>query len=1572
MEILLNDESVTFNPNVVDQAHGVYIAQSCINNINVGATHLEISDGHTLIRPNKEMLENFRSTISEMRDDMDILTPLLDYSKNVRFDTCSLKPIDSRTFRSFLQQHLNGGLDQVAGFEYLHLSLCTLQNSDIHLEFPFTSGYDMCHILSLQLPLILYKIFNDETKRATLFTRNEAGGWRPFMYMYVKLSFYYATLKRNFTHGIGDGGVYCRIPIRYNIQLRQWSIPRPHLIYDFLVESINHKYEINDEIRIARAAPGIEILDIAENPLESRPINSNDANYGFNMGNFNVLYFRPLIIFDTFNDDLRVDLGENNELYRLITNDLVAVNALYDIRSSTTSNSMGMPSIAYYNGILHAAPQAPIAREYYDHTMTDGVIPLITGKRYFRKHDLLYSNASPVLPNELTVYGTNRDVYAYKLHQTDDMTALRELTYIGGGRMFRVNEVPEDIPIFEQEHEVEPPKKRIRRAKRKLPQRERRTPERIVEHRIRSRTHHNLRQNPSKKQKYGKKAFKFTEKIEDELILKSYLCNREGACGLVALVATNEEKIETLLNLKHRRDVDQIIEKLMKIYKINESKGTCSDQLLRISNDAKISAKFFDSDRRLLAESRRCITHPFEEIFNFILKDEHWFHCEQILPEKFSHFEKDEITTIPSERYYSVKKLNSKHDISFEKRDVLTFDAETDNDYTLSDPDEQNVMHINTIHYMYHSQGKIIEEKTFCKGIDGCSDPLDNFAKKIFEIVERRWSARMNEPGLPNWRLPLYICAFNGGGFDFQFIIRYFCESKLFKNSNYRIPSIRPTARFKCLSFQRKYKDELFEIMKFHDLWQIVNMSLDDCFQNFVSKKEKGKDIFPIEYYKNKKTNHLQCLSQGIIHADINDIPKHKQGKITEEDKEILSNYNYIENLIKYCKRDVEILRENYIAVNKAFNDICNERHLIENEKPFCILEWDTANQLCQSLQIHMMKPIHRWNKRCPTQKETNLNRWKYAEFRKAYLNDLCKHTVTLMRRPTAEQNAFFRASISGGKSLPRVSYCNSIVGTKFESPKSLPTLDELLLSLQNSKDLCKVLADFKGQYPSTHNFGVFPYGRIERLTIAEMQYIIDAYNDLDHLKIDALPFFIGDFTIKGNYNDVFPSNPTRYKHKLIWDNFDGRKCLTNIHLLMLIKSGCEILSMHGGFKFENRDAIFREGQMFFTKEKERYKKEGKFGLEALCKLMGNSFYGGLIKREYNGEVIFLTGFEDPDINENRHSLYDIEAHSMPIRKSKTKPNEYAKTPSYQGSYTLSYAKFQVDYLVNVVMRYARFMPECIDIVLNFLPVAGDTDSLLIPYLSIGRLSDEGYFNEDPEVNGLLGRLSCDINKNFDNAKLNFAVIFECFLLAPKLYYLRYINPETNTIGEKFKMKGVSKYAKVSLLERNENGRSKTIKTYESPCGEALKDFYWFNINSNEDVHYTLQCFFERIGSTPFKMPSEETPFEQTPFTVWKVPVERELQFDAFDTRPRLENLRLPWTVCQQLRGYDNVKIPQWLNNAVKEHAFFQKTYVDPMKEWEDEEKQLDKYRTKLCFNMDQVNDVIEPLIDLSLIKDNV
>lgn len=1560
MEINLNQERLSFDPNVIDQAPNVYIAQNCEHNINVGAINLQVTEQHTLFKPTKQTFNDFRTTISQLRDGEDVLTPLLDFSKDVRFDTCSLKPIDSRNFQTFLQQHLNGGLPNVAGFEYLHLSLSRLQNSNINLEFPFTSGFDMCHILSLQIPFILHQIFNDVNRRGVLFTRGPVG-WNPFRYLYLKLSFYYGCLKRNLNFGIGDGGIYVRIPMSYDIPTRQWSLPRPHIIYNFLVECINDKYGINNEIMDSRSAPGIDIL-------EQRPINSDDANYGFNLGNFNIMYFRPLIIFDTYNDALDNRLRDHH-LYPLLSDDLILVDTLYNARVNQNVNYMGMPSIAYYTGDdVNAAPQAPISRSYFDGSMTNGVIPKITGKRYFRKNDPIYATSIPALPNQLVVYGSNRNVYAYKLNQNaDDLTALTEVTYLGGGRMFNVREeIPDvDIPLNE---EVEPLKKKKKSSKRKRSTRHRRSPQRYSPPIHRHRSQHVLRQNP-KRTKYGKRAYKFVEKKEGDLTLKTYLCSTDGACGLYCLLATNEEKLEKLFNLKHVKDIGRIITKLIKKYKIDLKVGTCAQQLVKISDDAHISSRFFNDDRSMVVESRRCKTHPYEEIFNFILKDDHWYHCEQEIPKEFSCFDEDEITLIPSDKYYSVKKLNSKYDISFEKRDQIAFDVETDNDYTSNDPEVQNEMRINTISFIYYSDGKIIEKRTFCLGVDGCTNPLESFARKIFEIIERRWNERLKFPGVPKWRLPLYICAFNGGGFDYQFIIRYFCECKLFANSNYNIPTIRPTTRFKCLSFQRRFGDEVYDILKFHDLCQIVNMSLEDCFQNFVSKEERGKDIFPIDYYKNKKTNHLECLKQKILKADINDIPPNKRKGIDDNDLKILECFEYVEHLTKYCMKDVEVLRSNYIAVNKAFNDICNERHLIENEKPFCILEWDTANQLCQSLQIHMMKPIYKWNKKCPTQAETNLDREEYSSFRKQYLNDLNKHTVTLMRRPTAAQNEFIRKSIFGGKSLPRVTYCNSIVGTRFENPDKLPSTEELLKGVKDTLHNCKVLADFKGQYPSTHNFGVFPFGRIKDMSVEEMRYTIDAYNGLDYLKIEALPLFVCDVTLKGNYNDIFPSNVSRYKDKLIWDNFDGRKVLTNVHLLILLQSGCEILAMHKCLKFEMKGPIFREGQMFFTKQKEYYKKQKKFGLEALSKLMGNAFYGGLIKREYNNETIFLTGFEDPDEDEDRHSLYDAEVHGMLVRKSTTKPNEFAKTPSYQGAFTLSYAKLQVDHLINVIMRCARYMPECIDIVLHFLACYGDTDSLLIPYNAIARLEEEGYFHDDPEFNGLLGRLSCDINKNFSNEKLNFAIIFESFLIGPKFYYLRYLNPDTNEIGEKFKMKGIKPYSKIDLMERDDFGRAKCIKTWDKVCGEAIKDFYWTNLNRDEDHHYTLKAYFERIGALPIMMPSENTPFVQTPFVVMKIPTERELQFDAFNTRPRLENLRLPWTVTQQLRNYEDVEIPKWLEKAVAENAFYKTNYEDPIERWYKDEEKIKANMNKLVFSMDDVSNIVEPLIDLNLIN---
>ena len=220
-----------------------------------------------------------------------------------------------------------------------------------------------------------------------------------------------------------------------------------------------------------------------------------------------------------------------------------------------------------------------------------------------------------------------------------------------------------------------------------------------------------------------------------------------------------------------------------------------------------------------------------------------------------------------------------------------------------------------------------------------------------------------------------------------------------------------------------------------HDLCQILNMSLDNAIKSYANTDHK-KGIFP-HLLVNDKMFFEDDFINKTVKLKVEDFPIKDREKYTNQE------FNILEELKKYGKNDVIILKQLYEDFNNLFMN--------ENNNKIDILNCFTTGSM-----VHYL-----WMQELPenvTFKKNNKSRYLHTKL------FLCDNY----------ENEFIRKSIIGGKTIARVNL------------------------LQNKrKDILKgyiknplYYLDINSMYASVMSLKSYPYGKPRFLNNEEIRRI--------------------------------------------------------------------------------------------------------------------------------------------------------------------------------------------------------------------------------------------------------------------------------------------------------------------------------------------------------------------------------------------------------------------------------------------------------------------------------------------------
>lgn len=969
---------------------------------------------------------------------------------------------------------------------------------------------------------------------------------------------------------------------------------------------------------------------------------------------------------------------------------------------------------------------------------------------------------------------------------------------------------------------------------------------------------------------------------------------------------------------------------------ISKTEGVYVEEMTKIATryDIGLCIYEFDPDNHLLKEliyNKKWRSHPAEKRAILCICKDHYFRFRwthnqfQIKQEKFQDTKKE---------WYRMKKLAHPHLHPFNDHHIIYFDFETH--AVLIDNKKVQRPYYVCAKYVSPIRNEDVEYELGGNN-DGklIVDLRDVFCRKIMSWIQQRWddlTYRTNSHHYNKMRSelePLYLCAHNGSGFDMQYFVQWFASNG-FTHGEYDSQITMKGSRIVLFTILRNgfsagSKKRWIPILQMHDSYLVLMQSLDEAHKSFCSSAQKHKDLFPHMYFENHNATHIDLRNQ-IIKISVEDLPEKTRNGLTDDDKKLLENFDYSHRLHEYCWQDVNMLKEVYESFNKSFEEVAIENKWIQPGESFCILDFCTANKLAQTAALSALPEEYRWSHKV-TKSE--------------------RHVYSKMRLPNEECDEFIRKAILGGMVYPRTQFWQSHrpdISYPYD-PETDNNFDEMCQFYKDNYDGLGddylICADFRSQYGSVLSFGKFPYGNHRKMTSTEIELLKKTYATKDPVFFSALPCSILEVDME---NDKFDLQPICGYHKndksvqkLVWDNL-RRKChYSNIIVEETLKNNGTVYDVLDGVVFEKSGAVFSKFAKTCLYEKVKAKEQHRSGAETVYKLLSNSTFGGCLKQDYDTvhKIVMDERTKDKFLEKNNYQLGSTFS-TVGFRsdlwegKRKKESNWHSAVPSYIGVFVLDQAKWQLSTLIDSVTPSLYDKDIDVKKVLRRTAHYGDTDSLMLHCSSIPLLYEHNYLSKEDkttpqriEEQGLFGTISDDINKNFDEKKCNFARIIEAVFIAPKTYGVVSID-ETKKISEKIRCKGVPKSAPIKVILSACRQKSNIKKLYKDDyvyaeypklCYAALRTwlhYYSMKVRSQQFLDVLISATFTNLHRINIR---ESTRMELLPMTIINMKMIRNCLPNTWISRPVLGNLRVPFSMVEELKDSIFEQYYDWIDN---------------------------------------------------------
>jgi len=598
-------------------------------------------------------------------------------------------------------------------------------------------------------------------------------------------------------------------------------------------------------------------------------------------------------------------------------------------------------------------------------------------------------------------------------------------------------------------------------------------------------------------------------------------------------------------------------------------------------------------------------------------------------------------------------------------------------------------------------------------------------------------------------RIPLTVCAYNGGNFDFHFFLK--CVLKNKKLSEEYKPQITMKGSDIVL-FQLFHKASKSICLRTHDICAVIKMPLAKAAKEFLGDAGLSKGVFPHLWLSRDKLN---LVKQGsTVKVDMADFPKSMR-KIVQKKVESgqldLDHFDFYGEVETYGPLDVQILRDVYLAADKIMHDYIKTS----------IMKFNTAAAVSYyGFMTHLPAII----------KQPSTSRSKRRR-------NMYEKTRYQIYRFSISEDEETSSAILGGKCYPRIS--------SFLSKDYCKPYDEV-------EDTYYYL-DIKSMYVTAMQRYPYMWGVHEFMSKESHPDILNAWEiklkqcrHWEDIRDHENPFFM-KITYEHHASETEPLTAIKKDNKLHWTLHKRTDWKTWIDIALLIKNRATIHAIEKICIWPRKYPIFRKWIEKTFAGKKKAEIEGLNGLKRMCKDWGNSTYGVMLRKDFSDCVVMVNSIEQLESFHQKYNWLDSingkewmeeskEQYHL-ILKGERKQNDETKTfdisnrPHHIAATVLAYSRLMLEEILDVInpFRHSGTAASLLNMVLY-----GDTDSIMARKQSVPRLIEANLIGEDL---GQLGDELCDNAWNAETKQFRGAKIVKYFGSHPKSYAVRAMLP---------------------------------------------------------------------------------------------------------------------------------------------------------------------------------------------------
>ena len=660
-------------------------------------------------------------------------------------------------------------------------------------------------------------------------------------------------------------------------------------------------------------------------------------------------------------------------------------------------------------------------------------------------------------------------------------------------------------------------------------------------------------------------------------------------------------------------------------------------------------------------------------------------------------------------------------------RNILFYDFETMDD----EQNHKEVPYFN--HLKHYKDGLLCSQTTICK----VCTPAVNVQKKSYDflmglVVEsaNKYNVEKLSRGHSSEK-PLYVCAYNGSGFDFHFIMQELIRNAEHSERFHTMTTMKGTKIVYMSLWDRRGQRVC---MICHDMLNITCSTLKSAAKSFLGGKLE-KEVFP----------HLWVTPENLKIATEN-----KTVSLTPEDfptsmregLEAKINFPFHKKLHEYGPNDVVILEGLYGKMEEISQEILGTS----------ILRFNTLSKMT-------------WYGFLMNLGNEFLAMTKHG-FRKRR---------TLIYRMTREEDMLCSRSIYGAKVYPRIM---KYISCDWDKPYS--QIKDYYVLLDIVSMYVKCMRDFQ-----------YPYGLHELFTehSDEIKTLNNRLNNPVETWDPRLPqnkFFICEADLECHPLEVEPPLGMKTKisgkgfkatHTLHWENTRRTGWYTNIDIFLCLRNEGKVHKIKRAFIWPKRGDIFKNWISLTFDGKKAAKKAGQKAKEKFFKTVGNGCYGSSLQRMFDDVIVHVKNYEElAHFHEGYEWLTTVNfeevarnEHSMLIMKGRAHVNEkfeWTNRPRFLGSFVLAWSRLLYDDIYDLINPWRREGSR--RSIINQI-LYGDTDSFFVHCSAIPRLKKI--------LGTACGMVGDDLNDAW--AKTGFAKIVRFNGPGPKSYALRAVMPES-------------------------------------------------------------------------------------------------------------------------------------------------------------------------------------------------